>query len=230
MRGDEILGVIGPNGAGKTTLFNVISGFYKPNSGQVRYLNHDITAYAPHRVANLGLVRTFQVDRLFDDLTVVDNLLVACHKLSRPTLLRSLFGGVRAQRYRRDAEKKALDMLELVGMGGRGAELCSRLSHGSKRLISVAMALATGPRIVMLDEPLSGLTGPEVERVLATCRNVRQHGTGVLIVEHNVPAVMSLCDRLVVLNFGRKLAEASPAEIRTDQAVIDAYLGTPDAA
>lgn len=226
MQDGEILGLIGPNGAGKTTLFNVISGRYHPNSGRIQFQGSDVTRWSPHRVAKHGLVRTFQLPKLFDALSVIDTVLIGCSNITRQSLLRALATGVGTGSRMRSARRQAETALEKVGLSDLADEQCGDLSHGRKRLIGLALALATEPHLLMLDEPLSGLTDEEIELVIELVVEIRGRGIGVLIVEHNVDAVMGLCDRIVVLNFGRVLAEGTPAAVQSNPLVIDAYLGT----
>jgi branched-chain amino acid transport system ATP-binding protein len=227
MREQEILGLIGPNGAGKTTLFSVISGFYRPDQGRIDHAGTDITGWPPHRIAQRGLMRTFQVPRLFDEMTVYENVRIACHLLARAHPVAAIVGGRRYRAERETAEKRTTEVLTTFGMQKIARMQCLDLAHGQKRLLSVAVALASSPRLLLLDEPLSGLTDEEVERMLGVCRSARGAGVSVLIVEHNVREVLGLCDRVVVLDFGRVIADGPPTDIERDLAVIRAYLGEP---
>jgi branched-chain amino acid transport system ATP-binding protein len=210
----EILGLIGPNGAGKSTTFNLLSGFLRPHAGQVWFEGKRIDGLKPAAIGRLGLVRTFQHDSLFRKLSVLDNVIVGA-TISTTTPRQRL--------------KLAQDTLDVFGLAGFAAELAGSLPHGRQRLLSMAIAFATRPKLLCLDEPLTGLNQPETANVLAVIRQLRdERSTSILFVEHNVRAVMNLCDRIVVLDQGRKLAEGAPADIRRDRAVIKAYLGNAE--
>jgi branched-chain amino acid transport system ATP-binding protein len=220
-----IHGLIGPNGAGKTTTFNVISGFNAPSSGRVLFEGRDISGLRTSRIAALGLVRTFQQTTLFQELPVLDNVLVGCHLQARRGLLATLLGGARA----RDAAARAaaLEVLEFFGLAGRRDELASNLPHGLQRALGLAIALVARPKVLLLDEPFTGMNAEETRRMMELIRKVRARGITVLLVEHDMQAVMGLCDRITVLNFGRLLAEGAPDAIQTHPEVIEAYLGAP---
>jgi branched-chain amino acid transport system ATP-binding protein len=221
----EIRGLIGPNGAGKTTTFNVISGFYAPSSGRVVFEGRDISGQRTSRVAALGLVRTFQQTTLFQELPVLDNVLVGGHLRARRGLAATLFGRAREREQRARAE--ALEVLEFFGLAGRWDELAANLPHGLQRALGMAIALMAHPKVLLLDEPFTGMNAEETRHMMALIRKVRARGITVLLVEHDMQAVMELCDRITVLNFGRLLAEGAPDEIQAHPEVIEAYLGTP---
>jgi branched-chain amino acid transport system ATP-binding protein len=207
----EILGLIGPNGAGKSTTFNVLTGFYRPTGGEVSFDGRRIDGLDPGRISRMGMVRTFQHDSLVRDMTVYDNILVAT----------TVFVAGRAARDRRVRETA-----DIMGLSGVLDEEAGSLPHGHQRMLGIAIGLATRPRLLCLDEPLTGLHPIEVKKALERIRSVRdEFGISILFVEHNMSAVMSLCDRVIVLDAGRKLAEGSPQEIARDPAVITAYLG-----
>jgi branched-chain amino acid transport system ATP-binding protein len=207
----EILGLIGPNGAGKSTTFNLISGFIRPHAGEVWFEGVRIDRMKAAAISRLGLVRTFQHGSIFRNLSVRDNVLVGTTHVP---------GGVAAR------EILAGEMLELFGLSGLAGDIAGDLPHGLQRLLAMAIAFATRPKLLCLDEPLTGLNQVETAGILRVISNLReQRGTAILFVEHNVHAVMKLCDRIVVLDRGSKLTEGSPAEIRNDAAVIKAYLG-----
>ncbi len=211
VRRGEILGLIGPNGAGKSTTFNVISGYYRPSAGRMRFDGRDITGLGAAKISRLGLVRTFQHGSLLREMTVYDNLLVATF-----TLLRS-----HAERDARVRETAAMLALETDL-----DEIAGSLPHGRQRLVSIGIAFARRPRLMCLDEPLTGLNQSEVSRTLQVFRSIRDtHGITMLLVEHNMKAVMQICDRIVVLDHGEFLAEGTPAEVSRNEAVIKAYLG-----
>jgi branched-chain amino acid transport system ATP-binding protein len=220
----EIRGLIGPNGAGKTTTFNVISGFYRPNAGAVLYQGDDISGFKTNAIAARGLVRTFQATTLFHEMTVLDNMLVGCHLHARVGLIPALLGTDRERR--RTAERRALDVLEFMGLSGRRDEIAHNLPHGLQKALGLAVALVTEPRVLLLDEPFAGMNIEETRAMMALVESIRREGVTILLVEHDMQAVMGLCDRITVLNFGELLAEGSPAEIRNHPEVVEAYLGT----
>jgi branched-chain amino acid transport system ATP-binding protein len=213
IRPNEILGLIGPNGAGKSTTFNLISGFYKPSAGRLRVFGEDCTGKSPASISRRGLVRTFQHGSLMPSMTVRDNLLLGTiHWLSG------------ARRVGRTARVE--ETAEVLGLTPHLDTVAGALPHGLQRLVSIGIAFAARPRLLCLDEPLTGLNQTEVERTLEVFqRTRREFGCSILLVEHNMKAVMSICDRIVVLHHGRQLASGSPAEIRSNPAVISAYLG-----
>jgi len=217
VRDDEILGLIGPNGAGKSTTFNLLSGFYRPSAGRLAFDGVDITGKSPAAISRLGLVRTFQHGSLMRSMTVRDNLLVG-------TLGRS-FGRFGAGR--RAREERVAETAELLGLAGQLDAVSGTLPHGRQRLVSIGIAVAPRPRLLCLDEPLTGLNQTEVHTTLEAFRAIRaRYGASILLVEHNMKAVMQICDRIVVLHHGQLLATGTPQEIRRDESVIAAYLGT----
>ena len=220
----EIHGLIGPNGAGKTTTFNVISGFYAPTAGQVLYRGQDISGLRTSAIAALGLVRTFQASVLFHEFTVFDNLRVGCHLHAGSTFLNALFGGNRAREA--EAQDRAEEMLEFFGLGERRDEITSNLPHGLQRALGIAVALAAEPKLLLLDEPFTGMNPEETRHMMELLLKVRERGVTLLLVEHDMQAVMGLCGMITVLSFGSLLAEGTPEQIRSDPQVIEAYLGT----
>jgi branched-chain amino acid transport system ATP-binding protein len=220
----EIHGLIGPNGAGKTTTFNLISGFYAPSSGQVLYEGRDISGMRTSAIAALGLVRTFQASVLFHEFTVFENLRVGCHLHARPSFLNALFGGNTAREG--EAQAKAEEMLDFFGLAARRDEVVSNLPHGLQRALGVAVALAAEPRLLLLDEPFTGMNPEETRHMMELLRKVQQRGVTLLLVEHDMQAVMGLCGRITVMSFGALLAEGTPEQIRGNPQVIEAYLGT----
>ena len=222
----EIRGLIGPNGAGKTTTFNVISGFYPPSGGAVVYDGRDISGMKTSAIAELGLIRTFQGTTLFQEFTVLDNVLVGLHLRTRAGVVSRILGTDQAAE--REARGQAEELLDFFGLGDRTNELTFNLSHGHQRALGMAVALAAKPRLLLLDEPFTGMNPEETGRMMELIRKVRDRDVTMLLVEHDMQAVMGLCDRITVLNFGRLLAEGSPEEIRANPKVIEAYLGTAD--
>ncbi|MCI0430470.1 MAG: ABC transporter ATP-binding protein [Rhodospirillales bacterium] len=220
----EIRGLIGPNGAGKTTTFNVISGFYRPSAGTIRYRGRAISGLGTSRIAEDGLVRTFQSTTLFHELTVFENMLVGCHLRARAGLFAALFGTDRGRR--RAAEERALEVLEFMGLAQRREEIAANLPHGLQKALGLGVALASAPKLLLLDEPFAGMNSEETRAMMHLVRRTRDDGVTILLVEHDMQAVMGLCDRITVLNFGELLAEGSPEEIRAHPEVVEAYLGT----
>jgi branched-chain amino acid transport system ATP-binding protein len=230
IRKGEILSLIGPNGAGKTTCLNLITGFYKPTTGQVRYGNVDITGHYPYAIAQAGLIRTFQKTNVLKGLTVFGNVLTARHRHGDTSVLRAFFPG-KAQRQReRQLRDEAAAIVEKIGLGARMNTEADSLSCGELRLLEVAIALGAGPQLLMLDEPAAGLNTQEAQQLGDVLKTLIGNGVeAILLVEHNMALVMEVSDRIVVLNFGRKIAEGAPEDIRKNSAVIEAYLGRPAA-
>jgi branched-chain amino acid transport system permease protein len=224
----EILALIGPNGAGKSTAFNVMTGFQPPDAGGVAFAGRDIVGLAPHRIAELGLVRMFQRTSLFPDASVFANALTACHRLARTGLAALVVaaGGHRAEERR--LRERAMAILAFVGLAHKTGEIARNLSCGEQRLLGLAIALAPAPSVLLLDEPAAGLNPVETERLMCLIEQIRAGGISVLLVEHDMTLVMGLCDRIVVLNHGQKIAEGAPAEIRANPEVVRAYLGSGD--
>ncbi len=225
VREGEIMGLIGPNGSGKTTALNLITGFIRPTRGRINYLGADVTGAQPHDLAQIGLVRTFQITTLFENLTVRDNVLHASH-LDNPT---SLWGALtRSGRYReqsRQMEERVRGLLGLVNLDQRIDTMASDLSAGEHRYLEIAIALATKPRMLLLDEPATGLNPEEAGHLMDLIRTLRDQGMTILLVEHNMRLITNICTRITVLNFGAKIAEGTPEEIVDNQDVVTAYLG-----
>lgn len=226
VRQGEILGLIGPNGAGKTTVFNMITGIFSPENGRVIFEGKDITRLEPHFVAKRGIVRTFQLTTLFSGLTVLENVLMGLHLVSRIGFWEALFNAGSNRNKERVLREKAMGILAFTGLANLKDELAINLPYGHQRVLSICIALASRPKILLLDEPLTGMNPKEVMATIDMIREIRdREGVSIVVVEHNMRAIMSLCERIVVVNFGRKIAEGSPEEIRENQDVIDAYLG-----
>lgn len=221
----EIRGLIGPNGSGKTTALNLITGYIKPTGGMVRYEGSEVTGAQPHDLARLGLVRTFQITTLFENLTVRDNVLHGSH-LNNPT---SLMGALtRSRKYRDQSgemEKRVRELLAFVGLDERIDAVARDLSAGEHRYLEIAIALAARPKMLLLDEPATGLNPEEAAYLMNLIRTLRSQGVTVLLVEHNMRLITNICTRITVLNFGAKIAEGTPEEIVGNPDVITAYLG-----
>jgi branched-chain amino acid transport system ATP-binding protein len=226
----EILSLIGPNGAGKTTCLNLITGFNKPIAGQVRYRNANITGSTPHSIAQRGLIRTFQKTNVLKGLTVFGNVLTARYRHGDTSLLHAFFPGKSTRLRERQLRDEAAAIVEKVGLGSRMNTEADSLSCGELRLLEVAIALGAGPELLMLDEPAAGLNTQEAQHLGVVLKSLIGNSVGaMLLVEHNMALVMAVSDRIVVLNFGRKIAEGSPGDIRANSDVVEAYLGRPPA-
>jgi len=222
----ELLGLIGPNGAGKTTLFNLISGVLKPTRGKVLYKGKDITGLKTNKIASLGVVRTFQATSIFPEMTVFDNVVVAHHLQAKAGLMGAIFDSPAARKDKRDIEQKTMSILDYMGLSSFKDELAKNLPHGHHRLLGIALALATNPELLLLDEPITGMNPEEVTAVMGKIESLWEKGITMVVVEHNMKALMELSRRIVVMNFGRKIAEGTPEEIQHNKEVIEAYLGT----
>jgi branched-chain amino acid transport system ATP-binding protein len=225
VRAGEIVGLIGPNGAGKTTAFNVITGFLKQTSGDVRYRTTLLNGLKPHEIAQLGLVRTFQRTSVFQERTVFQNVLTGLHCRSRSRLWDALLRTRREIASERELVDAARDILRFVGLEQRADEQAGTLPYGEQRLMGVALALAVKPSMLLLDEPVSGMNPSETARFVKLVEKIRDSGVTILLVEHDMPMVMEVCDRIVVLNYGHIIAEGTPVEIQRNPEVIRAYLG-----
>lgn len=226
----EILSVIGPNGAGKSTLFKLISSFLKPTSGEVRFRGERISNLAPHIAARKGVVRTFQETTIFRNMTVRENVIVAHHLRAKASLLGYFLGTAEARRDEEGFGASADEILAFLGLDAIAGETARNLPHGHLRALGIAIGLATNPAVLLLDEPFAGMNHDETMRAVAMVRKLRERGLTILLVEHDMPAVMKISDRIVVLNFGEKIAEGTPTEIQNNQRVIEAYLGIEDEA
>jgi branched-chain amino acid transport system ATP-binding protein len=221
----QIYGLIGPNGAGKTTLFNVITGLYQPDGGDFELNGHPYSPSSPHEVARAGIARTFQNIRLFGDMTALENVMVGRHVRTH----QGVIGAVLRHRAARDEEaaiqQRAFELLNFVGIAHLAGRTARHLSYGDQRRVEIARALATDPLLLALDEPAAGMNATEKESLRVLLLTIREQGTTILLIEHDVKLVMGLCDRLTVLDYGKVIAEGSPAEVQKHPAVIAAYLG-----
>ena len=222
----QLFGLIGPNGAGKTTVLNMIGGILRPSRGQIIFDGAEVTKLPPHLKARQGIARVFQENLLFRSFTALENVQVGYHMQTKIDFS-SIFLETRSNRTQEKAlQQRALDTLDFVGLGQYSNELAINLPHGRQRLLALAIALGTQPQLLLLDEPVTGMNSEEVETMLSMIRALReQRGITCIIIEHNLKAVMGLCDRIAVLHFGRKIAEGPPEEIADNPAVMEAYLG-----
>jgi len=212
----DIVGLIGPNGAGKTTIFNVITGIYRPNAGSIQFRGQDLLGLKPYRICRNGIVRTFQLVRIFPTMTVLENVLVG-----------SIYGKRGDKKRARDEALACLEILDLLELKDT---VSAHLTYSDRRLVEIARAIAAKPGLALLDEPLAGLNPTETEKIMGVIKDIRErHGISILWIEHKMDAIFNICDRIVVLDYGKKLAEGGPKEIATDKSVIEAYLGEPSA-
>ncbi|MEK4484261.1 ABC transporter ATP-binding protein [Psychrobacillus sp. FSL H8-0484] len=224
----EIFGLIGPNGAGKTTLFNVITNMFSPTSGEISFLGEKISGLKPHKITDKGICRTFQNIRLFSQMSVLENVLVGGHCRSKSGVINSVLRTKSQRKEETNSLEAALELLELVGLSKFQNSTAENLAYGQQRRLEIARALASNPKLLLLDEPAAGMNETETEGLFDLIKKVQKRGVTVLLIEHDMPFVMKLCDRITVLNFGKKLAEGTPAEIQNNQEVIEAYLGAEE--
>ena len=225
----EIVGLIGPNGAGKTTVFNLITGVLRPSEGKIIYDNKDITGKKPHVAARMGIGRTFQLASLFADFTVLENIIASFYLYPKSGFWEAMFNTPGYRKKEEYISNQALEILQLVGLDGVKDELAKNLPHGYQKVLGVARALAVKPKLLLLDEPIAGMTRDEINFSLGVFEKMRAQGITFLLVEHNME-IMGLCDRVIVLNFGNKIAEGLPEEVRQNEDVIQAYFGSEHAA
>jgi branched-chain amino acid transport system ATP-binding protein len=226
VRAGELVGLIGPNGAGKTTVFNLITGFLRPTAGQIQYAGREISGLPPHQIAALGLVRTFQKINIFAELTVLDNVLIGRHLHLSAGFPHALLQSRRYRQEERAAREKALQTLDVVGLSGWEQRQAKHLPFGLQRALGIATGLAASPKLLLLDEPASGMNTEEKKAVIEIIRRIHGQGTTLLLVEHDMHVVMSLCQRVIVLDSGSILMEGTPEEVQHDPRVIEVYLGT----
>lgn len=219
----EIRGLIGPNGAGKSTMFKIIAGFSAPTKGSVVYRGQNIEGNKPHAIAKMGIVRTFQETTLFQEMSVFENALVGSHMAAQTDIFSAIFG--LGKQKQRAAVDKVMDVLEFMGLSERKDSLASELPLGSQRALALSIALVSEPKVMLMDEPFAGMDPRETNHMMDLTRKVQESGVTIILVEHDMKAVMGLCHYLTVLNFGQVLAEGTPEDIRNDERVVEAYLG-----
>ncbi|MDR3304946.1 MAG: ABC transporter ATP-binding protein [Clostridiales Family XIII bacterium] len=222
----EIFGIIGPNGAGKSTTLALISGFLSGDAGKVFFDGRDVTGFKPHQIAQAGIGRQFQVSRLFMELSCIENVFSGLHMGYKTSILQRFLHVPAANKETQELRRKAEDILEFMGLSHLRDEPAKNLPHGYQRILSMCIALATDPKLLMLDEPITGMNETEIEGVLELFKQILDRGVTIMIIEHNMDVMMSLCDRMIVLDFGKKIAEGTPKVIQSNDQVIEAYLGT----
>ena len=221
----EILGLIGPNGSGKTTIFNIITGFYQPSSGNIVHNGEDITNWPTYKISSLGISRTFQLIRLFPKLTVLDNMLIAQKYIHGENLWSQFFRKKHVKEEEKAKTQKAIELLQLVNLDKKADDLAENLSYGQQKLLEIIRAVASDPKLILLDEPIAGVNPTMANKILELIRSLNRKGMTVVIIEHNMNAMMKFCDRLVVLDHGKEIAIGSPRKIKNNKKVIEAYLG-----
>jgi branched-chain amino acid transport system ATP-binding protein len=221
----QIYGLIGPNGAGKTTFFNVLTGLYQPDTGSFELAGKPYYPSAPHQVAKAGIARTFQNIRLFGEMTALENVMVGRHVRTKQGLIGAILHHAAARREEAEIRQRAMDLLDFVGIASIAHRTARHLSYGDQRRLEIARALATEPKLLALDEPAAGMNPTEKLALRELLVKIQRNGTAILLIEHDVKLMMGLCDRITVLDYGKPIAEGTPLEVKTNPAVIEAYLG-----
>ncbi|MGO4886153.1 ABC transporter ATP-binding protein [Anaerobacillus sp. MEB173] len=221
----EVFGLIGPNGAGKTTMFNVITSMFPPTAGEVKFSNRTLTGMKPHDITKTGVCRTFQNIRLFPEMTVLDNVTVGQHCRTKSGVWAGVFKTKAQKQEEEKIRLKAMELLQLVGLDDYEDSFAENLAYGQQRRLEIARALASEPTLLLLDEPAAGMNEKETNDLFELIQKIKELEITVLLIEHDMPLVMKVCDRMAVLNFGKKIAEGTPEEIKNNQEVVEAYLG-----
>lgn len=224
----EILGIIGPNGSGKTTMFNMITGFLKPTEGTIKFYGEDMSKYQTHQIVYKGISRTFQLTSILPELSVEDNIFYGLFSRMKSGFFKSIIETKTFKAEEEEARVRAEEVMDLMGLTYRRADLAKNIASAEQRKLMIAIALARRPKLMLLDEPAAGTTGEEQDELVATIKRIRDSGVSILIIEHNMRLIMNLCDHIIAFNFGEKIGDGTPEEIKKNTAVIDSYLGRAD--
>ncbi len=221
----EIVSLIGPNGSGKTTTFNLLCGVFKPSGGQVIFKEENVTGLKPHQIAEKGIIRTFQNENLFEQMTVMENLILSCHLSNKLSFWSTILRNTKYKKEKQVSDDNCIKLLELVGLLSARDEVVKNIPHGHKRALGLAMAIAANPKLLLLDEPVTGMNTEETINMVNLIRKVNDTGVTILLVEHDMKVVMGVSDRVIVISYGEKIAEGKPQEVKNNKTVIEAYLG-----